>query len=278
MKQSRISTATITAFAKYLREQEKSPATIEKYTFCALALVYHLDGNPLTKDRAVSYKEHLSKSYKATSINTSIAALNSFFAFLRLPLKLKPLKIQRQPFQRSDRELTHNDYHKLISTAETTGDRMLALVIRTIHETGIRVSELQYITVEAAQNGEAQINLKGKIRQIFLTSKTTKPLLRFAKERGITEGSIFLSPRSKKPLDRHTIWRGMKRVAKIAGIMLSKVFPHNLRKLFARRFYQKTKNLTELADLLGHSDINTTRIYTATTSAQYRERLERLAL
>lgn len=268
----------IAAFAKHLREQEKSSATIEKYKCCVNALVLHLDGNPLTKERAVSYKEHLRKSYKVSSVNTSIAALNSFFGYLRLPIKLKPLKIQRQPFQSSEREMTYGDYRKLISTAEARGARTLALAIRTIGETGIRVSELRFITVEAARSGETQISLKGKVRQIFLTSKISGALLKYSSARGITSGPIFLAPKSGKPLDRCAVWRGMKRLCDAAGVLATKVFPHNLRKLFARRFYQKTKSLTELADLLGHSDINTTRIYTATTSAQVRDRLERLLL
>ena len=268
----------ISSYAQHLRRDEKSPATIEKYLRYARAFTAFLDGSPLTRDAVLSYKEHIAQTYTAEGANGMISAVNSLLKFLdRSDLRITHLRIQRRSITPPERELLRDELQRLISSAESGGKNTLALIMQTIFATGIRVSELQYITVEAARAGQTEVRLKGKIRTVLLTDKLSKRLMRHAKERGIASGPIFLS-RDGSPISRRVVWHWMKSLCKSARVLPSKVFPHNLRKLFARSFYKQNPNLAELADVLGHSDINTTRIYVATTGSQLRRRLESLEL
>ena len=270
-----ITQSTIENYVGFLRYNEKSPATVEKYKREIGAFACFLGGEPVTKERAVAYKEHLKSGvFKVSSVNVAIAALNGFFEFLGLNIKLKTLKVQHRPFTDPQRELTYKEYGKLTRAADT----FFALIIRTICSTGIRVTELQYITVEAVKNGRVEISLKGKVREILIPRELRRMLKKYIySRREIKSGPIFLT-KDGECIGRSSIWYHMKRIAAIAGVAASKVFPHNLRKLFARRYYDQTSNITELADLLGHSDINTTRIYVATSGSVIQGRLDRLKL
>ncbi|MCL1828461.1 MAG: tyrosine-type recombinase/integrase [Oscillospiraceae bacterium] len=269
-----IAAITITEYETELKREEKSSATIEKYLRYAKAFLLSLGGDTLTKDAVITWKQAVTARYTAAGANGMITAVNSFLKFLgRTDLRVMQLRVRRICIVRPERELCRRDLERLLSAAERKGKASLSLVMRTMFATGIRVSELRYITVESARAKEAEIRLKGKIRTILLPKKLCVRLLRHAMEGKITSGAIFLS-RGGKPLDRFSVWRGMKLLGAAAGVAKSKVFPHNLRRLFARTFYHFTRNLAELADVLGHSDINTTRIYTAATGAQLRRRLD----
>lgn len=263
----------VSAFEKYLTTEEKSMATIEKYLRDVRAFLVYLDGRPISKEETIAYKEQLAEQYAPASANSMLVALNSFLRFIgRQDCCVRLFKIQRQIFCREDKELTREEYRRLVKAAANT---RLALVIQTICGTGIRVSELQYITVEAIRNGKALVNCKNKTRVIFIPTSIQKLLKPYIKKSGITAGAIFVT-KSGKPLNRRNIWRDMKALCKRAGVSSNKVFPHNLRHLFARTFYSVEKDIVRLADLLGHSSINTTRIYTMETGNQHMARLERL--
>ncbi|MDR2421697.1 MAG: tyrosine-type recombinase/integrase [Oscillospiraceae bacterium] len=265
-------------FAEHLRRAEKSAETVSKYARYARAFASFAGGAPVTKELAVEWKSGVSEKYSAAGANGMIAAVNSFLRYLGLgELRVSSLKVQRRAFLPGDRELLRAETERLIQTAEREGKPGLALAIRVMLATGARVSELKYITVEAARNGGVEIRLKGKTRELFLQPKLCLRLLRYAAGRGITSGRIFLT-RSGAPVDRHTIWREMKALCAKAGVAAEKVFPHNLRKLFARTFFSRFPNLAALADVLGHSDVNTTRIYTAETAETHRRRLAALPL
>jgi integrase len=265
-------------FAAHLRREEKAEGTVEKYERYARAFAGFVGDSPLTKELAVEWKQSVAEHYTAVGANGILAAANSLLTYLeRTDLKLTRLKVQRKLFVEPERELKRPDFEHLAATAENIGKTRLALVMRTMFATGIRVGELRYITVEAAQTGQAEISLKGKTRTIFLPTKLCELLFDYAKKRKISSGTIFVTKRGN-PLDRHAIWSGMKKLAKAAGVLAKKVFPHNLRRLFARTYYENIPNLTELADIMGHSDVNTTRIYTATTGAEFRKRLDSLNL
>ena len=274
-----IHTTHITAYTHHLQEAERSPGTIEKYlrdihTFAAFA-----DGQPVDKSLLAAWKEQLvSQEYAPKTINSMLAAVHGFLDFMEWEsCKVKYLKVQRRIFRETERELTRADYDKLVVTAEERGKHRLALLFETICATGIRVSEVQYITVEAARRGEAQITLKGKIRSIIIPNKLCRKLLKYAKKQKIASGEIFLT-RSGKGLTRRQIWAEMKAMCKYAGVDATKVFPHNLRHLFARVFYKSCKDIVRLADVLGHSSIETTRIYLITTVSEYTRQMERLGL
>ena len=258
--------------------RKKSPATIEKYTRYTKAFILHAGRNPLTKDLVLSFKEYIVSGYTAAGANGVIAAVNSFLSFLgKTELRVKPLRIQRRLFVPREKELSRGEYEKLLSEAERQNKKRLAAVILTLFATGIRVSELQYITTEALAQGHAEIRMKGKTRTIILTGKLCARLHAYAHAQGITSGPIFVT-RSGRALDRSNIWKEMKRLCGQARIAAAKVFPHNLRHLFARIYYRKIPDLVGLAGIMGHSDINTTRIYTAATGAECRRRLESLHL
>lgn len=265
-------------FAVYLYESEKSQNTIDKYLRDLRAFLAFADHARLTKALLLEYKAKLMKDYAVASVNSMIAALNVFLRFLGLQeLCLRHLKVQKQTYCPEEKELTKQEYLALVHTAEKRHNERLSLVLQTICGTGIRVSELSFITVEAVQRGEAIVSCKNKTRTVFIVSKLCKKLLNYAKEHRIRSGSIFVTP-SGKPLDRSNIWSDMKKLCKEAGVNPKKVFPHNLRHLFARTFYGIEKDIAKLADILGHSNINTTRIYIMTTGVEHRRKIETMRL
>lgn len=269
----------IVAFAVHLKNEEKSVNTIEKYIRDVWAFYAYADGLLVTKETVIAYKNKLlTDNYAARSINSMLASINSLFSFLGwADLKVKSIRLQRQIYCPEEKELTKAEYMRLIHTAKQKGNERLNLLIQTICGTGIRVSELQYITVEAVKCAEAVVSLKGKTRSVFIVRELQKKLLRYAAEQKITSGAIFIT-RSGKPMSRTNIWREMKNLCVQAGVNPQKVFPHNLRHLFARTFYGIEKDIAKLADILGHSSINTTRIYIITTGNEHRQRMENMRL
>lgn len=269
----------IVAYGGYLRTEERAPGTIEKYLRDARNFAVWLDGASVTKENATVWKEQLRAcGYAPTTINSMLAALNNLFRFLGWSeCHLKFFKIQRKLFRDTARELTRTEYERLIRTAEAQNRQRLALLMETICATGVRVSEVKYLTVEAARAGCAEISLKGKIRTILLPGKLCRKLLKYAKKQKITSGEIFLT-KSGKGMSRRQIWAEMKRLCAAAGVEPSKVFPHNLRHLFATAFYRVCKDIAKLADVLGHSSIETTRIYLVTSGMEHRKQLDRLGL
>ena len=272
-------TEKIQAFGAYLRENEKSPATVEKYLRDAAAFRAFLGDRELSREFVLAYKQYIiEKGYAVRSVNSMIASVNAFLEFLGRPeCRVKSLKLQRQVFCPEEKELTKAEYLRLVETANRKGNGRLALLIQTICGTGIRVSELKFITVEAAKRGEAVVNCKGKTRTVFLVKELRKKLLRYCAERGIKTGCIFIT-KTGKPMNRTSVWREMKNLCKQARVAESKVFPHNLRHLFARTFYGIEKDIAKLADILGHSSIDTTRIYIISTGTEHRRRMEHMRL
>ena len=270
---------SLSAFEQYLKTEERSDATIEKYLRDARQFAAWLRGRAVTKEVAASWKEHLvEQSYDAGTVNGKLAALNAFFRFSDWEdCRVKSLKRQRRVFREQKRELTQDEYARLLRAAETMGRERLKLLMETICGTGIRVSEVRYITVETAKAGKAEVSLKGKIRTILLPTKLCRKLLKYAKRKKIASGEIFLT-RSGKAMSRKQIWAEMKSICKKAGVETSKVYPHNLRHLFARCFYRACRDIAKLADILGHSSIETTRIYLISTGAEHARTLEHLNL
>lgn len=266
-------------FSAYLKSEEKSENTIEKYLRDVRAFSVYLNGDEITKEAVIAYKSKLlSMNYAVRSINSMLASVNGLFSFLGwADLKVKSIKLQRQIYCSEERELTKAEYMRLVNTAKQKGNERLNLILQTICGTGIRVSELQYITVEAVKCGEAIVSLKGKTRTIFIVRELQKKLLRYAAEQGISSGTIFIT-RTGRPMSRTNIWREMKGLCEQAGVNPQKVFPHNLRHLFARVFYGIEKDIAKLADILGHSSINTTRIYIISTGDEHRRRMEHMRL
>ena len=266
-------TMAIRRFEQHLIAEEKSAATIEKYRRDIRSFFLFLGDRRISKEETVAYKEYLMVRYAPASINSMLIALNCFLRFSGMPdCCVKPLKIQRQIFCSEDKELTRQELHRLVKAA---GDTRLSLVIQTICGTGIRVSELQYITAEAVREGKAVVSCKNKTRVIFIPASLQKQLKAYMKKSGVTAGAVFVT-RSGRPLNRRNIWRDMKALCRRAGVAPNKVFPHNLRHLVARTFYSVEKDIVRLADLLGHSSINTTRIYTLETGDKHRLCLERV--
>lgn len=278
MKGHFITRKKIENFRKYLREEEKSDNTIEKYIRDVSAFSAFCEGS-ITKDTVISYRQSLiNGEYAVRSINSMLASINSLFSFLGwYELRVKSLKVQQQVFCPEEKELTKAEYERLCRTAERKQNERLCLILQTICGTGIRVSELQFITVEAVRKGEAIVSLKGKTRSIFIVRDLQKKLLRYISEQKITAGAIFIT-RSGKPMNRTNIWREMKKLCIEAEVNPEKVFPHNLRHLFARVFYGIEKDIAKLADILGHSSINTTRTYIISTGTEHRQRMERMRL
>ena len=264
-------------FSHWLSREEKSDATREKYLRDAEAFFLFTGKNEISKEGVLAWKQQLiDLGYAIRSINSMLASVNSLLDFLGLgDCKVKSLKLQQQTYCPEEKELTKGEYLRLLEASR--GKEHLNLVIQTICATGIRVSELRYFTLEAVRTGEISVSCKGKNRRVFLPGKLRKLLLSYAKEKKITTGVIFQNGKGK-PLDRSSIWRQMKQLCKAAGVQESKVFPHNLRKLFARTFYGIEKDIAKLADILGHSSINTTRIYIMTTGQEHRRKIERLGL
>lgn len=279
MEQHCLTNEQIAAFSAALRHAERSQATIEKYLRSIRAFSRYLNGSPVTKDAVVAWRARLRyEGYSPSTINAALAALNSLFAFLGwTDCRAHYLKLQRRLFRDPEQELHRKDYEKLISTAYDSGKEQIGLIMETICATGIRVSELRYVTVEAAQTGLATVALKGKIRTILLSGKLCRKLLKYAKKKKIASGGIFLTE-DGKPMGRCRIWREMKRLCKAAGVEPAGVFPHNLRHLFATAYYRVYRDIVKLADILGHSSIETTRIYLLTPGTEHRRQLERLRL
>lgn len=265
-------------YMNYLRNEERSSATICQYERDVLCFFSFLNLNELTKEAVLQYKQELMKEYQPVSVNVKLSALNSFFSFIgREDLKLKLLKIQKSVYCPEEKELSKSEYFRLVQAAERKKNRKLALLLQTICGTGIRVSEVKYITAEAVYCGEAVIQLKGKTRTILLPKRLQKKLKNYLKRERIVEGPVFIT-RTGRPLDRSNIWKMMKNLCRDAGVDEKKVFPHNLRHLFARCFYSIDKDIARLADILGHSSINTTRIYIITSGTEHRRHLDALEL
>lgn len=260
-------------FEQHLITEERSAATIEKYLRDIRCFCDFLADRPIGKEETIAYKECLTVRYAPASVNSMLVALNCFLRFIgQADACVKQLKIQRQIFSREDKELTKGEYQRLVKAA---GNTRLSLAVQTICGTGIRVSELQYVTVEAVRVGKAVVNCKNKTRVIFIPTSIQKLLKPYIKKSGITAGSVFVT-KSGKPLNRRNIWRDMKALCERAEVSPNKVYPHNLRHLFARTFYSVDKDIVRLTDLLGHSSVNTTRIYTMETGNEHRHRLERV--
>ncbi len=278
-KKLEVTEKELARFAGYLRREERESSTIEAYLRAARKFAAWLDGRAVTKELAAAWKVSLlEQGYRPVSINAMLAAVNKLLACMgREDCKVRYLRIQRQMFRKTERELTRAEYQRLLEAAQTRGDARLLLLLETLCATGIRVSELQYITVDAAQNGVAEIALKGKIRTILLPTKLCRKLLKYAKKRNIRQGQIFLT-RNGNGLSRKFIWSEMKKLCESAGVSRSKVFPHNLRGLFARTFYAACRDVVRLADVLGHSSIETTRIYLLSTAKESARQLDRLNL
>ena len=278
MKGRTITPKIIAKFEEHLILEERSKTTVEKYIRDVKAFAKYAEGGIITKETVIAYKKHLQENYAVRSVNSMLASINSLFAFLGWhALRVKSLKLQQQVFCPEEKELTKAEYTCLCRTAERKHNERLNLILQTICGTGIRVSELQYITVEAVKQGEAIVNCKAKTRSVFIVKELKQKLLRWAAEQGIKSGMIFVT-RTGKPISRTNIWREMKALCAEANVNPQKVFPHNLRHLFARVFYGLEKDIAKLADILGHSSINTTRIYIIYTGTEHRRRMENMRL
>ena len=270
-----ITPALIQKYAAFLREQERAASTVVKYVHELTVLEILLAGRPVTKGALLEWKEDLIGQYTPASVNNKLAAVNGFCGMGAL--RLRKLKIQKALFLSEEKELTRAEYVRLVRAAEQAENERLSLVIQTICATGIRVSELRFITAEAVQTGRAEVSNKGKRRTVFLPDKLRKLLKSYLQKQKITAGAVFVS-KNGKPLDRSNIWRDMKALCESAGVEPGKVFPHNLRHLFARTFYSIEKDLSRLADILGHSSVTTTRIYTAESGSIHARQIGRLNL
>lgn len=261
-----------------LRNDEKSGLTVEKYLRDVRHFVRFSFEKQVDKAVVLAYKAQLEKDYAIASANSMLASLCAFFRFAGWnDLCVKQFKVQRQTFCREEKELTKAEYIRLVNAAKQKGNERLNLILQTICGTGIRVSELEYITVEAVQKGEVTVSCKNKTRTVFIVRELQNKLIAYCKRRGITNGSIFVT-KNGKPMSRTNIWREMKSLCEQAGVSPNKVFPHNLRHLFARTFYGIEKDIAKLADILGHSSINTTRIYIITTGVEHRRKMENMRL
>lgn len=274
-----IITGEMTAgFIQHLYSEEHVPSTIKKYSHTVESFQAWMAGKPVTKETVSQWKESLLRSKTAGTVNGALAALHSFFAFVGWEhCRVKYLKIQRKVFRDNARELTKEEYKRLVKTANAQGKGRLSLLLETICATGVRVSEVRYITVEAARRRRTDIAMKGKIRTILIPGKLARKILKYAREEKIACGEIFLTA-SKKRISRRQIWGEMKRLCQAAAVDETKVFPHNLRHLFARTFYQTCRDIVKLADILGHSDIETTRIYLMSTGWEHQKHMEKLGL
>lgn len=266
----------ISAYKEYLIEEEKSSATIEKYLYDVKVFFDYTKQGDITKEIVLEYKKYLVSKYAVRSVNSKLASLASLFDFLGwADLKVKNLKLQKQTYLSEDKELTKDEYYRLLGAAKN--NQRLHLIIETICSTGIRVSELKYFTVESVRKGTIIVNCKSKTRSILVPRKLKDKILKYARLHNISTGIVFRT-RNNKPMNRSNIWSEMKKLCKTANVNPSKVFPHNLRKLFARTFYGIEKDIAKLADILGHSTIDTTRIYIMSSGNEHRKKIERLGL
>ncbi len=275
MRPHRMTDEHISRYIQHLHQEEYAPNTAQKYQRDLAAFAAWASDQPITRQSAAGWKEYLLAMGKSpVTVNAALAALHGFFSFMGwTECRVKYVKVQRRVFRDASRELTRAEYQRLLNAAQ--GNQRLAMVLQTICATGIRVSEARYITVEAARRGRAEIFLKGKARAILIPSKLGKKLLKYADGQGITSGEIFLTA-SGKSLSRRQIWGEMKRLCRAAGVAESKVFPHNLRHLFARAFYSACRDIVRLADVLGHASVDTTRIYLISTGMEHARLVERL--
>ncbi len=269
----------IREFSRYLREEERETATIDKYSRDVKDFFIWLKDREISRERIAEWKQHLRRvGRKPVTINGKLSALNKFFSFLgRNDCRIKYLKIQRRLFRSTEKQLSKQEYIRLMETAHSLGRERLALLMETICATGIRVSEVKYITAEAIRAGRTEIALKGKIRTILLPGKLCRKLKKYAGKRKIVSGEVFLT-RNGKGMSRRQIWAEMKSLCEKAGVAPSKVFPHNLRHLFAQTFYRVCRDVAKLADVLGHSSIETTRLYLISTEAEHVRQMERMGL
>ena len=278
MKGRFLTAEMIAEFREHLILEERSEATVEKYIRDVTAFSAFANGGEISKETVITYKKHLQGNYAVRSVNSMLASINSLFAFLGWhDLKVKSIKLQQQIYCPEEKELTKVEYTRLCRTAERKHNERLNLILQTICGTGIRVSELRFITVEAARQGEATVSCKAKTRSVFIVKELQKKLLRYAAEQNIKSGMIFIT-RTCKTVSRTNIWREMKALCEEANVNPQKVFPHNHRHLFARVFYGIEKDIAKLADILGHSSINTTRIYIISTGTEHRRRMENMRL
>lgn len=267
-------------YKEYLYEQEKSRATIQKYMCDLDKLVEFIGDRELTKVLMIEYKEYLreKKDYKTSSINSFLVAANRFFEYMEwYELKVRSFKVQKGAFMPESRELTKEEYKKLVRAAKEMGKEKTGMIIQTICVTGIRVSELSAITISAVKKGIAVIYNKGKERQILIPRDLQIRLLDYIRKHGIKKGAVFQTSKGKA-VDRTWIWREMKKLCEKAGVEKDKVFPHNLRHLFARTFYTLHKDIAKLADILGHSSIETTRIYLKESYVEHQKQLNQMEL
>ena len=274
----KITKELIQKFKGYLIDEEKSSSTLEKYIRDITVFMEWCKETELSKSVVLEYKQDIVEKYAPASVNSILSSLNSFFAYNEwYDLKVKALKIQRQIFASQDKELTKAEYERLLVAAQQKKNQRLYYLMQTICATGIRVSELEAITVSAVKSGQTTINCKGKMRIVILPKQLCKMLKDYIKENNIKSGSVFVS-KNGKPLDRSNIWSDMKKLCESAGVSKDKVFPHNLRHLFARTYYSLQKDVVRLADILGHSNVNTTRIYTMETGEIHRQQIQKLGL
>ena len=274
-----ISKEMLPAYREYLQDEERSRATVEKYLRDVRVFLEYVGENQvLGKERIREYKEELRERYKISSANSMLAAVNSFLVFLgREEMKVKLFKVQKVLYSRPEREMTEKDYEKLVRTARRCGDLSMSMLLQTIGSTGIRISELRFITVESLEVGRAEIYNKGKSRVVLLPVELSRMLKKYCREAGILSGSIFVTKHGN-PVDRSNVSKKMKQLAREAGVDENRVFPHNFRHLFARIFYSVEKDVVRLMDLLGHASISTTRIYTMTTEDQPRRQMSRMRM
>ena len=274
----KITIETIRSFKDYLINEEKAQATINKYLHDVGEFQTWLGEQELCKTVVLEYKVDLCEHYAPASVNAALSSLNSFFNFMEwYDLRVKNLKIQKQIFASTDKELTKAEYDRLLQAAKQKKNERLYLLMQTICSTGIRVSEVRYVTVEAVSRGIAEINCKGKCRQVFLPKQLCQILKQYIKEQKIKSGAVFVT-KNGNPLDRSNIWSDMKKLCKAANVSEKKVFPHNLRHLFARTYYSLQKDIVRLADILGHSSVNTTGVYTMETGEIHRRQIQKLGL
>lgn len=274
----KITNDLIQNFKEFLMNEEKAVATIEKYIHDVLAFMKWMAGAEVTKVAVLKYKQELTEKYAPASVNSMLSSLNAFFSYNEwYDCKVKTLKIQKQIFASKDKELTKTEYEKLLIAAKQKNNQRLYFLMQTICSTGIRVSELRFITVESVIKGQAYINCKGKMRVVILTNQLCKMLKGYIRENKIISGSVFVT-KTGKPLDRSNIWSDLKKLCESAGVDKSKVFPHNFRHLFARTYYTLQKDIVRLADILGHSNVNTTRIYTMESGEIHRRQIQKLGL
>lgn len=278
MPQRSITGETLASYKAHLQSEEKAAATVQKYMHDLREFAAAVQGGELTKNHVIAYKTKLLQQYATASVNAKLAAVNGLLSYLGwYDCRVHPVKVQTSAYLNAKRELTQKEYLRLLDAAQARGNTRLFCLLQTICATGIRVSEVPFITVEALQRGVAQVHNKGKTRLVFLPQKLCERLLAYCKKQGIQSGCVFIT-RTGRPISRVSVWMMMKSLCKAARVAAEKVFPHNLRHLFAQIFYQKEHDIEHLASLLGHSHIDTTRIYTKTSGAEHRRQIERLNL